>query len=233
MQKKFTLSFCAFLLASTPLHSVTSHELSPSPRGSDFYNNLASFPLLLTHTPTYSPSHHGLPAPTADSDFYDHGTPAPTKVQLGKFLFLDKILSGNQNISCATCHHPLAATGDGLSLPVGEGGQGLGITRNTGLGDDAIYERVPRNATPLFNLGATSMTAMFHDGRVEVNLQATSGFHTPAGDDLPVGILDNVLAAQAMFPVTSAAEMAGQPGENSIADAAAADNLAGSGGVWE
>ena len=36
-----------------------------------------------------------------------------------------------------------------------------------------------------------------------------------------------------MFPVTSATEMAGQAGENSIADAAAAGNLAGPGGVWE
>ena len=45
--------------------------------------------------------------------------------------------------------------------------------------------------------------------------------------------LDNVLAAQAMFPVTSATEMAGQRDENSIADAAADNNLAGPGGVWE
>jgi cytochrome c peroxidase len=77
------------------------------------------------------------------------------------------------------------------------------------------------------------MTAMFHDGRVEVDPQASSGFNTPAGDDLPLGILDNVLAAQAMFPVTSADEMAGQVGENPIADAAATGNLAGPGGVWE
>jgi cytochrome c peroxidase len=36
-----------------------------------------------------------------------------------------------------------------------------------------------------------------------------------------------------MFPVQSFAEMAGQPGENPIADAAAAGNLAGPGGAWE
>jgi cytochrome c peroxidase len=55
---------------------------------------------------------------------------------------------------------------------------------------------------------------------------------SPAGYDLPEG-LENVLAVQAMFPVTSATEMAGQAGENPIADAAAAGNLAGPGGVWE
>ena len=35
---------------------------------------------------------------------------------------------------------------------------------------------------------------------------------TPAGFNLPNN-LENVLACQAMFPVTSATEMAGQPGE--------------------
>ncbi|MFT5192815.1 MAG: cytochrome c peroxidase, partial [Verrucomicrobiales bacterium] len=43
------------------------------------------------------------------------------------------------------------------------------------------------------------------------------GFDTPAGNDLLAG-LDNAIAAQAMFPVTSGTEMAGQPGENTIAD---------------
>ena len=49
------------------------------------------------------------------------------KIQLGKFLMYDNILSGNKNISCATCHHPHAGLGDGLALPVGEGGVGLGL----------------------------------------------------------------------------------------------------------
>ena len=51
------------------------------------------------------------------------------KVALGKALMFDPILSGNQNISCATCHHPFAGTGDGLSLPIGEGGSGTGFAR--------------------------------------------------------------------------------------------------------
>lgn len=154
------------------------------------------------------------------------------KEALGKFLMFDKILSGNRNISCATCHHPLAGLGDGLALPVGEGGEGLGVTRNTGTGEDAIDERVPRNAPHVFNLGALDFTIMFHDGRVAVDLNQASGFATPAGAQLPPG-LDSALAAQAMFPVTSATEMAGQAGENSVADAAAQNLLAGEGGVWD
>jgi len=154
------------------------------------------------------------------------------KEQLGKFLMYDKILSGNKNISCASCHHPLAGLGDGLSLPVGEGGQGLGITRNTGTDADAIKERVPRNAPHVFNLGATEFVNMFHDGRVSIDAESESGFASPAKEQLPKG-LDNVLAVQAMFPVTSGAEMAGQSGENSIADAAELNNLGNEAGVWE
>jgi cytochrome c peroxidase len=56
-----------------------------------------------------------------DTDYYDDGAPPQTRVELGRLLFFDKILSGNLNISCASCHHPLAGTGDGLSLPVGKG----------------------------------------------------------------------------------------------------------------
>jgi len=156
----------------------------------------------------------------------------PKKVELGKFLMFDKILSGNKNISCATCHHPLAGLGDGLSLPIGEGGNGLGITRNTGIGTHAVVERVPRNAPPVFNLAAKEFSALFYDGRVAVDSTKASGFMTPAGTQLPSG-LENVLAAQAMFPVTSATEMAGQAGENSIADAATKDQLEGENGVWD
>ncbi|MCF6249849.1 MAG: cytochrome-c peroxidase [Methylococcaceae bacterium] len=170
-----------------------------------------------------------LPLAPQNTDFYDNGMPAENKVQLGKLLFFDKILSGNQNTSCATCHHTLADTGDGLSLPVGEGGRGLGIIRDTGVGADAIHARVPRHAPPVFNLGATEYTDMFYDGRVAVDSDQPSGFATPAGDDLPDN-LDNVLAAQAMFPVTSAEEMAGQAGENPQANAAAAGDLPA---VWQ
>jgi len=170
--------------------------------------------------------------PVNDTDFYNDGAPDAMQVELGKNLFYDKILSGNLNTSCATCHHPLADTGDGLSLPVGEGGVGLGVTRDTGSGGDAVHERVPRNAPPVFNLGAREFTLMFHDGRIMQDASQPSGFQNPAGDDLPTG-LDNALAVQAMFPVTSGAEMAGQPGENAQADAASENNLAGPGGVWE
>jgi cytochrome c peroxidase len=163
--------------------------------------------------------------PATDADFYDNGAPDPAKVGLGAQLFFDKILSGNRNISCATCHHSLTGTGDGLALPVGEGGRGLGVTRDTGAGSHAVFERVPRNAPPIFGLGALEFSTLFHDGRVQPNPNFPNGFESPAGRLLPEG-LDNALAVQAMFPVTSGTEMAGQVGENAIADAAASGDLA-------
>lgn len=157
-----------------------------------------------------------LPVALNNSDF-------PTRnenlEQLGKLLFFDKILSGNKNIACSTCHHPLAASGDGLSLSIGEGGAGLGIGRNVGKGKNLIHARIPRNAPPLFNIGTKEYTTMFHDGRVEVDQNQISGFRSPAGNNLPLNIFDNSLQVQAMFPVTSADEMAGNAGENAIADA--------------
>lgn len=65
-----------------------------------------------------------LPMSAAAIDFVNN-KPDSNQVELGKLLFHDKLLSGNMNISCASCHHALADTGDGLSLPVGEGGRGL------------------------------------------------------------------------------------------------------------
>ena len=169
------------------------------------------------------------PMAIVDQDYYPEAS--NEKITLGKFLFFDKVLSGNRNTSCATCHHTLTATGDGLALPVGEGGRGLGITRDTGSGSSSIHERVPRNAPTVFNLGAKEFAIMFHDGRAFPDDSFASGFSSPAGNLLPVG-LDNPLAVQAMFPVTSATEMAGQGDENEISLAAAENQLAGENGVW-
>ena len=170
-----------------------------------------------------------LPAPATDQDF----RPAsPEQVELGRLLFFDKVLSGNRDISCATCHHPMAGTGDGLSLPFGTAARGLSVARSPGDPVTGVHERVPRNAPAVFNLGAFEFTTMFHDGRVTADPNHPSGFVSPAGVDLPQG-LDSALAAQAMFPVTSGTEMAGREGENAVADASAAGQLAGPGGVWD
>ena len=171
-------------------------------------------------------------SPGSDDGFSRH---SEAKVKLGRLLFFDKILSGNRNISCASCHHPLNGTSDGLPLGIGEGGRGLGPGRTLeGVSPSKfdIKKRIPRNAPALFNLGHKDFTVMFHDGRVQASARHPSGFQTPAKEQLPRG-LESALAAQAMFPPTSNDEMAGEPGSNPVADAAKAGKFAGSDGVWE
>ena len=121
----------------------------------------------------------------------------PAKVALGEALMFDKLLSGNKDIACATCHHPQLAAQDGLSTSIGTGGSGLGPTRTGG-------SFIARNAPALWN--RSSVQTFFLDGRVSGN--STTGFVTPAGGSLPGG-LENALAAQAMFPVTVPEEMLG------------------------
>ena len=139
-------------------------------------------------------------------------------VEVGRLLFFDPILSGNQNIACATCHHPVHGTSDGLSLGLGEGGSGLGPDRVAGTEGDRARKRIPRNAPGLWNLGAREIRVLLHDGRVSVSDLHGNRFDTPAAEDLPLG-LANIVAAQALLPLTSEFEMAGQREENDVAKA--------------
>ncbi len=141
------------------------------------------------------------------------------KARLGQLLFYDPILSGNRNISCGTCHSHEFGSSDGLPLGVGEGGKGVGPARTAGSGPDRIAKRIPRNSPGLWNLGAREVGVLFHDGRLSVSDVYGNGFNSPAEEWLPEG-LDNILAAQALFPLTSQFEMAGNPKENEIAGAA-------------
>jgi cytochrome c peroxidase len=137
------------------------------------------------------------------------------KVKIGRLLFHDKILSANRNIACATCHsHDLGGT-DGLSLGIGEGGSGIGLSRTAGIGVDRIKKRIPRNSLALWNLGFKEITTLLHDGRVTKSNMFGNNFNTPAQEALPKG-LDNIVAVQALFPMTRQFEMAGNPGENEI-----------------
>ncbi|MEO1550715.1 MAG: cytochrome c peroxidase [Pseudomonadota bacterium] len=142
----------------------------------------------------------------------------PAKAEIGRLLFYDPILSGNRNISCGTCHHHDLGTGDGLPLGVGEGGRGLGPKRNAGTGAERIRKRVPRNAPPLWNLGAREIRALFHDGRLSVADTYENGFNSPAEERLPGG-LPNILAAQAVLPLVAEFEMAGHSEENEVGGA--------------
>jgi cytochrome c peroxidase len=126
------------------------------------------------------------------------------QVLLGQALFFDRILSGNRDTACATCHHSLTATSDALALGVGTGTEtpgAISIFRVRGEG----RHFVPRNAPDIFNRGSEHWHTAFWDGRAST----TNGvIISPAGDQLP-SELKTPLQIQAMFPVTSRDEMRG------------------------
>ena len=150
--------------------------------------------------------------------------PRQPLVRLGQMLAFDKVLSGNRDISCMSCHVPRFGTGDGKSLSVGTGSSGLGPDRTHPAG---VF--IPRNAPPLYNLDA--MRTLFWDGRVE--LDAHGNFRTPAGAQLTsemTGVLEfGAASALGLFPVTNRAEMRGEIGSNELA-ALADDDFTG---IWQ
>jgi cytochrome c peroxidase len=137
----------------------------------------------------------------------------PALVQLGQALAFDRILSGNRDIACMTCHMPRFATGDSRSLSVGQGAAGFGADR---VHPGGAF--IPRNAPPLFNLFAVK--PLFWDGRVSQD--AAGVFHTPAGAKLTPAMTAvfefGTLSALPLFPVLSRSEMRAEPGSNELAD---------------
>jgi cytochrome c peroxidase len=137
----------------------------------------------------------------------------PALVKLGQALAFDKVLSGNHDISCMTCHLPAFATGDARSLAIGQGGTGLGPQR---IPPNGVF--IPRNAPPLFNMSA--MMHLFWDGRVFVD--AAGVLHTPAGNQITPDMQRvfefGPISALGMFPVTNRAEMRAAIGQNELAN---------------
>ncbi|MDO4881255.1 MAG: cytochrome c peroxidase [Capnocytophaga sp.] len=80
--------------------------------------------------------------------FPEHNPYSDAKKELGKMLFFDPRLSKSKQISCASCHDPELAWGDGRTLSFGH-------DRQTG----------KRNSPSILNIGHHSV--FFWDGRAE------------------------------------------------------------------
>lgn len=129
---------------------------------------------------------------------------------LGQALFYDPILSGNRDVSCATCHLFRHGTSDALQFSIGVGGMGLGKNRKI---QDGEIEH-PRNSLDLWNRDNNSVKSLFWDGRVEMLDPKGRIFRSPLGDLLPTG-MQNTLAVQALFPLVVPDEMLGEVGDHS------------------
>ena len=78
------------------------------------------------------------------------------RVALGKLLFFDPVLSGDNDMSCATCHHPDLGFTDARQFAMGKGGKGIGPERAGG-------SATPRGAPTLWNAAYNHL--QFWDGR--------------------------------------------------------------------
>ncbi len=90
------------------------------------------------------------------------GSFSPQQIDLGRLLFFDPVISGDGRVSCAHCHHPDLAYGDGRRTGMGGAATGVGVAR-TGGAD------LTRNTPALWNVGF--LGRLFWDGRV-ASLQA-------------------------------------------------------------
>ena len=171
--------------------------------------------------------------------------PAPEYSQelldLGQALFFDPVIGGNRDVSCATCHHPDAFTGDGRSravgtaaytnendkrLPVGfnliDLGNGESVLAGFSTGK-APHPFTPRNSPEIFNRGDSEWRNMFWDGRAhktEDGRFAVNTMRLPKSPGLYQVVMPDtithVLEAQAMMPVLSDDEMRGSKGETDV-----------------
>ena len=137
------------------------------------------------------------------------------KYELGQALFFDPILSGNRDVSCATCHLFERGTSDRLNTSIGVKGNGLAENRNLNIGE---LEH-PRNALDLWNRDENTVKTLFWDGEFEVLDHKLRIFRSPLGDKLPTGF-ENLLAIQAVFPLVNSDEMLGRYGDYSHKDLA-------------
>lgn len=191
-------------------------DISVDPKLSELDVQLSS--IIQTHSLTETPLSY-VSAPAAAGALFE----------LGKELFFSRSLSDKFDVACASCHHPLLAGGDGLSLPIGVDAfdpllLGPGRTHDGERLTDIEADggpNVPRNSPTIFNIQFYDRT-MFWDGRIEVLDEE----HVDHGEGQAIRTPDslfkladpsagnNLTEAQAKFPITSNNEMFGHgPGQ--------------------
>lgn len=88
------------------------------------------------------------------------------RVELGRLLFFDPVLSVDESTSCASCHHPDLGFGDGLPRSIGLGGKGAGAERK---GGKELTRAAPTLWNSMFN------HRQFWDGRAKTLEEQAKG----------------------------------------------------------
>lgn len=101
------------------------------------------------------------------------------KIELGKKLFFDPRLSGDGNMSCATCHSPMFGWSDGQTTARGHKSMVLGraspVVTNTGYNDIQMWDG--REAT----LESQSIGPMRSDAEMNMNIPELIAFLNESG----------------------------------------------------
>jgi cytochrome c peroxidase len=126
--------------------------------------------------PSYSGLLRQFPATTEPAD----NPSTPEKIALGQLLFFDPILSENNEIACATCHHPDLGFSDGRSQPAGLDGASL-----------------DRNVPTLWNVAYAQN--LFWDGR-ETSLETQSTVPLTHANEMGVTDAVAMIAELAAIP---------------------------------
>ncbi|MEM7660157.1 MAG: cytochrome c peroxidase [Bacteroidota bacterium] len=127
----------------------------------------------------------------------DHPTdnpPSAEKIELGKLLFFDPILSENQEVACATCHHPAHGFAESLEISIGVNGTGFGQKRHFQQPNDIPFTK--RNSQTILNTAFNGIS-----------------FFDPANpSEAPMfwDLRANSLEQQALEPIKSLEEMRGR-----------------------
>jgi parallel beta-helix repeat protein len=96
------------------------------------------------------------------------------KIELGRLLYFDPLLSGDNEQSCATCHHPDLGFSDGRPTSMGFGGKGVGPERQGG-------KQIRRSAPTIWN--AAFNHKQFWDGRAN-DLEEQAQFPITSVDEM-------------------------------------------------
>ncbi len=119
--------------------------------------------------------------------------PNSEKIELGRLLFYDPILSGGKDVSCATCHHPEFMYAESLEISIGVNGTGLGEHRKFNTPNDIPFTK--RNAQSLLNTAFNG---------IDVN-----GNYSPEKAPMFWDLRASGLEAQAQLPIKTFEEMRG------------------------
>lgn len=130
--------------------------------------------------------------PTDVADPTDNRT-TPEKVDLGRLLFFDPVLSGNRDVACATCHQPDFGYAEFLETSIGVNGRGVGSKRRFLEPNDIPF--VKRNSQSILNTAFNGIT--------------NSGTYHAASAPMFWDLRAKGLEEQALVPIKTLEEMRG------------------------